>query len=210
MPLDIVIIRLLLAVFVGGVIGAEREYRNKSAGFRTMIMISLGSCIFTLCSIYIGQPGNADRIASNIVTGIGFLGAGIIFKADDRVRGLTTAATIWFTAALGIGVGSGHYVLALAGSGMAMLILGLFTLVEHTIDKLHEIRTYRIVCDYNDQQLKYLEETFHRHHLKSTCGKKWRKDQQLTSTWKVRGKTKNHHLLLDELMNDSRIIEIES
>src|SRR3569832_1011049 len=113
-----VIVRLLLSTLLGGIIGAEREYRNKSAGFRTMIMIALGSCLFTLFSVSIGWPGNTDRIASNIVTGIGFLGAGIIFKADDRVRGLTTAATVWFTAALGMGVGSGHYAASFAGCAM--------------------------------------------------------------------------------------------
>jgi len=207
--IDTVLLRLALALLLGGIIGAEREYRNKSAGFRTMIMISLGSCLFTLFSIAIGYPGNPDRIASNIVTGIGFLGAGIIFKADDRVRGLTTAATIWFTAALGIGAGSGHYWISMAGCGAGILILALFTLVERRIDKLHEIRTYRIVCDINHRQMQQLEAIFHRHHLHPRCQKQLKKGSELTSTWVVKGKAKHHHLLAEELMGDPDIKELE-
>ncbi|MBS1565989.1 MAG: MgtC/SapB family protein, partial [Bacteroidetes bacterium] len=164
-----IILRLLLALLLGGIIGAEREYRNKSAGFRTMIMISLGSCLFTLFSIYIGSPLNADRIASNIVTGIGFLGAGIIYKADDRVKGLTTAATVWFTAALGIGAGSGHYAAAIAGCVLGIFILALFTMMESRLDRLHEIRSYHIVCDFGPDRMEALLETFRRHRLKCSC-----------------------------------------
>lgn len=93
--------KLALAVLIGGLIGAEREYRSKFAGFRTMILISLGSFLFSTFSIYLA---GTDRIASNIVTGIGFLGAGVIFKSDNRINGITTAATIWAVAALGMGV----------------------------------------------------------------------------------------------------------
>src|ERR1700730_3277484 len=104
LPHDI-IIKLLLAVVIGGVIGAEREYRSKSAGFRTLTLICLGSTIFTIFSQIIGAgagpgTGNPDRIASNIVTGIGFVGAGVIFKGDNsgsKVSGITTAAMIWVT-----------------------------------------------------------------------------------------------------------------
>src|SRR5687768_18514096 len=91
---DVLLFRFLLVIIVGGLIGAEREYRSKSAGFRTMILICLGSFLFTTFSIYI-SGGTIDRIASNIVTGIGFLGAGVIFKSDNRINGLTTAVDIW-------------------------------------------------------------------------------------------------------------------
>lgn len=90
-----ILIRFLLAAVCGGIIGAEREYRSKSAGFRTMIMIAIGACLFTMMSEQIGGVGNPDRIASNIVTGIGFLGAGVIFRGENRVNGITTAASIW-------------------------------------------------------------------------------------------------------------------
>src|ERR1700743_1822320 len=105
-----IILKLLLAVLIGGVLGAEREYRSKSAGFRTLTMICLGATIFTIFSQIVGGAGNPDRIASNIVTGIGFVGAGVVFKGDGttRVNGITTAAMIWVTAALGMAIGAGY------------------------------------------------------------------------------------------------------
>ena len=104
-----------MVVVVGGLIGAEREYRSKSAGFRTMILICLGSFLFTTFSKYMSVT-SPDRIASNIVTGIGFLGAGVIFKSDNRVNGITTAATIWAVAALGMGIAYGAYYLVLGST----------------------------------------------------------------------------------------------
>src|SRR5215204_307094 len=112
---DVLLIRFLLVILVGGLIGAEREYRSKSAGFRTMILICLGSFLFTTFSIHISGSTN-DRIASNIVTGIGFLGAGVIFQNDNRINGLTTAAAIWVTAALGMGIAGGYYQLVGIGT----------------------------------------------------------------------------------------------
>ena len=109
-----IILKLFLSVVIGGAIGAEREYRSKSAGFRTMTLICLGATLFTIFSQYIGAGGNPDRIASNIVTGIGFVGAGVIFKGDSfgKVNGVTTAAMIWVTAALGMGIGGGYLLIS--------------------------------------------------------------------------------------------------
>src|SRR5215208_8052833 len=102
------LLRLALVILVGGLIGMEREYRSKSAGFRTMILICLGSFLFTTFSKFMSDA-SPDRIASNIVTGIGFLGAGVIFKSENRVNGITTAAAIWAVAALGMGIADGAY-----------------------------------------------------------------------------------------------------
>src|ERR1700744_4735213 len=92
-----VLLKLILAVLVGGAIGAEREYRSKSAGFRTLTLICLGATLFTILSQLIGVRGAPERIASNVVVGIGFVGAGVIFKGDvhSKVNGITTAAMIW-------------------------------------------------------------------------------------------------------------------
>lgn len=136
-------LRLLLSFGIGTAIGLEREYRSKVAGFRTMIMICLGSTIFTEISLLIA--GNSpDRIASNIVTGIGFLGAGVIFKDGLSVTGITTATTIWICAALGMAVGVGEYFIALVGSGVVLIVLILFEKFQYHIDRLHQSRTYRI------------------------------------------------------------------
>jgi len=103
-----ILYRLLISFGIGTAIGLEREYRSKAAGLRTMIMICLGSTIFTQLSISLGGS-NPDRIAASIVSGIGFLGAGVIFKDGLSVSGITTATTIWITAALGMAVGVGEY-----------------------------------------------------------------------------------------------------
>lgn len=102
------LIKLGMAVLVGGIVGAEREYRDKAAGFRTIILITVGSAMFTIFSMSM-DPG-FTRIAANIVTGIGFLGAGAIVREHGRVGGLTTAATIWLAAALGMGIAGGELV----------------------------------------------------------------------------------------------------
>jgi putative Mg2+ transporter-C (MgtC) family protein len=119
---SLVEIGLLLATFVlCSLIGIERQFRQKSAGYRTHVLVGLGSCAFTLVSAYgfafVLQPGavlDPSRIAAQIVSGIGFLGAGVIFKGRDVVRGLTTAATIWVAAAVGMACGAGMVSLALA------------------------------------------------------------------------------------------------
>ena len=106
-----VITRLLMAAGIGAVLGLEREWRMKTAGLRTNILIAVGSAIFTMMSrdLVAGLPGaDPSRIAAQIVTGIGFLGAGAILRTDSGVHGLTTAATVWVNAALGIAVGGGE------------------------------------------------------------------------------------------------------
>ena len=107
--------QVTFAFIIGAVIGIEREFRSKPAGFRTMIIICVGSCVYTILS-HEASPNSPDRIASNIVTGIGFIGAGVIFKEGISVNGLTTAALIWITAALGMAIGYHNYPLAIVVS----------------------------------------------------------------------------------------------
>ena len=97
---------MLLAMLIGGLIGAEREFRDKAAGFRTIIFICVGSTMFTILSAKIGGAQDPSRIAASIVTGVGFIGAGAILQERERVIGLTTASTIWIAAALGMGIGA--------------------------------------------------------------------------------------------------------
>src|SRR5215218_3799686 len=131
------LLRLMLVIVTSGLIGMEREYRSKSAGFRTMILICLGSFLFTTFSKFMSDI-SPDRIASNIVTGIGFLGAGVIFKSDNRVNGITTAATIWAVAALGMGIADGAYVLVLIATAIVLAALFLLTRLEDWIDKINQ------------------------------------------------------------------------
>lgn len=129
------------AFIIGAIIGLEREFRSKPAGFRTMIIICVGSCLYTIIS---KESNASDRIASNIVTGIGFIGAGVIFKEGISVNGLTTAALIWVTAALGMAVGYHNYPLAIVVSAMVVITLFVLEPVQRFINNLHHVKDYRI------------------------------------------------------------------
>jgi putative Mg2+ transporter-C (MgtC) family protein len=133
-PIDVLLLRLLMVIIIGGLIGAERELKSKSAGFRTIMMICLGSFLFTTFSKYI-SPLTPDRIASNIVTGIGFLGAGVIFKNNNRVNGLTTAATIWISAALGMGVATGQYLFVCISAATVFVLLHFLQIRQDNTNK---------------------------------------------------------------------------
>src|SRR5215470_1956057 len=123
MPLPDDLVKVLLAVGVGGVIGLEREFRAKAAGIRTLIFICVGATLFTLLSAKLAGGNDPTRISANIVSGVGFLGAGVILRDRGRVIGLTTAATIWLVAALGMGLGSGQYALVLSVTVIMLLVL---------------------------------------------------------------------------------------
>ena len=126
--------RLALAAILGGVLGLEREMRGQDAGLRTHILVSLGACCFTLASIFIEVPlaasggsdgtrGDISRIASQVVVGIGFLGAGVILRHGGQVKGLTTAANLWLTASVGLAAGLGFYLASVTTMAIALLCL---------------------------------------------------------------------------------------
>lgn len=141
MELDIEIVyRFILACAWGGLVGAEREYRGKPAGFRTLMMISFGACFFTIMSMVIGGQDNPDRIAANIVTGLGFLSAGVIMRADNHISGITTAASVWAVAAVGMGIGGGYYFASGCGAGLILLVLAALPVMEKQIDRLNQYR----------------------------------------------------------------------
>lgn len=138
------LIKLLIAILVGGIIGAEREYRDKVAGLRTNIFICVGATIFALLSSKFGGGADPTRIAANIVSGVGFLGAGAILRERGRVVGLTTAATIWLTAALGMGIALGEYVLVAGTTAVMLAVLVFFPLLENAIGRLSYTRIYKV------------------------------------------------------------------
>ena len=139
------LLRIFCAAILGGIIGLEREYRAKEAGFRTHFLVALGSALFMIVSAY-GfsdamnnelQRWDVSRVAAQVVSGIGFIGAGtIIFrKAENIVSGLTTAAGLWVTAAMGLACGGGMYVLAIGSTVMVLLGLEAFNYFLHKFDK---------------------------------------------------------------------------
>jgi putative Mg2+ transporter-C (MgtC) family protein len=142
--------KLALAVVLGGAIGLEREIKAKPAGLRTNILICVGSVLLTDVSVRIGlidggpRFGDPGRIAAQIVSGIGFLGAGTIMQGGGMVTGLTSAATIWVVAALGIAIGAGLYVEAAGAGLLVMVVLASLGRVEHKIRRLRRIVNYTI------------------------------------------------------------------
>ena len=118
------VLRLFLAMFLGAVVGLERELTKKPAGLRTHMLVSIGSSLFTIISVSTFSLDPA-RIAAGIVTGIGFIGAGAIIAEQDRVVGITTAASLWVTAAIGLTVGIGEYLLSITTTILALVVLSL-------------------------------------------------------------------------------------
>jgi putative Mg2+ transporter-C (MgtC) family protein len=129
-----VVLRLLLAAGIGGVLGAEREMRRKSAGFRTNILIAMGSCLFTIVGTSFAA-GDPSRVTAQIVTGIGFLGAGAILHSGNSVQGMTTAAMIWVNAALGAAAGLGYIHLSLIGGAMTLAVMLILGPLEREIEE---------------------------------------------------------------------------
>ncbi len=130
--------RLILAAALGAALGVERELRQKSAGLRTNILIAVGSALFTIMSIEMASATGTDpgRIAAQIVTGIGFLGAGAIMRTQGGVQGLTTAATVWVNAAVGVAAGAGRSHLAVIATGVTLSVLLVLVPIERLIDRL--------------------------------------------------------------------------
>ncbi|HWB27345.1 MAG TPA: MgtC/SapB family protein [Chitinophagaceae bacterium] len=201
--------RVLVALLIGAVIGAEREYRSKSAGLRTMILVCTGSCVFTLVSLNLGAPDNIDRIAANIITGIGFIGAGVIFKDANRVTGITTATTIWVVAALGMEAGAGNYLTAFIITAIILVVLIMLIYVQDAIGEVNQLRNYRIVCAYQAETLHKYEALFKKHHLKPLRGRQSKKESLITGNWLVQGAVQNHEALIAELLKDRDIIEFD-
>jgi putative Mg2+ transporter-C (MgtC) family protein len=197
-------LRLFLSFLIGSAIGVEREYRSKAAGLRTMIVICLGSTLFTEISIRVGG-GSPDRIASNIITGIGFLGAGVIFKDGLSINGITTATTIWIAAALGMAVGAGEYGIAIAGSLIVLIVLTAFEKAKMLISRWHQTRSYRIVfCDDGHFKLE-LQKTFSQLQLTYIQDRDLKDETTITLAYEVSGRELKLNQLNDYLKQDTRV-----
>lgn len=201
------IIQFLLATLWGGIIGAEREYRSKSAGFRTMIMISLGACFFTIISKWIGAPNNPDRIASNIVSGIGFLGAGVIFRGDNRINGITTAATIWVVAAVGMGIGAGYYFAAACSSIFMILTLAILPYLEQYIDTLNQAKKYSVLVTYQKDSIEKIEAVFSNYKINYRLVRAHKTEDKINLEWDIQAHKKLHVKLSQALMENPDILE---
>lgn len=166
------ILRIFIAGILGGVIGLEREYRSKEAGFRTHLLVALGSALFMILShsgfgeiLARGDTNislDPSRIASQVVTGIGFIGTGIIIFQKHVVRGLTTAAGLWVTAAIGMTCGSGMYLIAVSATVMVLACLEILYLILRrfgtrsislTLSSSSRKNIQRMICDMKDEHI---------------------------------------------------------
>ena len=124
------ILRLIMSFALSGIVGFEREIRLKPAGLRTHMLVGVGSTLLTVLSLYAFPNSDPARVAASIAVGIGFIGAGTIFKSEKKIVGLTTAATLWITAAIGMAAGTGYYLLTIVAAILAFLILELKKIEE--------------------------------------------------------------------------------
>ena len=191
---------MVMSVICGGIIGFEREYKNKSTGFRTIVLITLGSTIFTIVSRH--GTGADDRIAANIITGIGFIGAGVIFKDKMSVMGLTTAAVIWTAAAIGMTTGIGYHSLAFVFTIITLVILVLVDKVEFLIGNMKKSKVLNISFNSADMaQLKALEEIVKKHKLKSKRLELFKTQDVLSVALQITGVKKDVDLLNEDMIN---------
>lgn len=202
------LIKLGVAILVGGIIGAEREFRDKAAGFRTLILITVGSTLFTVFSLRMDPGFTQTRIAANIVTGIGFLGAGAIIREHGRIGGLTTAATIWLSAALGMGIGAGELSFVLISTFAILVILLVFPRLEIWIDHIRESRTYRItVSTSNAETIDRIHESLETVGLQVYEHHQSKIGPTIVGTWHTIGSPKNHDKFVTTMLKDSHIEE---
>ena len=204
------IIKLVLAVVFGAVIGAEREFRDKSAGLRTLIFICMGATLFTLYSLKLGGEGDQVRIAANVVSGVGFLGAGAILRDGNRVTGLTTAAMIWLAAALGMGIGGGHFLLSLAALAVIITVLWGFPRVEAHINALQDVHTYSVVCPSTQDNLQALDQLFQESGLRVVNRNRMKAGEDMSCEWVAVGSRKDHEQLVEKLFQLSIVKEMRA
>jgi putative Mg2+ transporter-C (MgtC) family protein len=204
------LVKLLLALVLGGLIGWERELYDKPAGFRTNTLICVGSTLFTIFSLKIGTiPGtDSARIAAQIVSGIGFLGAGAIIRRGEAVLGLTTAATIWFVASIGMGVGAGYYVISSIGTALALAILLLFRKFETVVDRFHTTRTYHVILSADDDAVRELSLALDSCELRVLGSKQVKSENRYVYEITLTGRKAKHNPLLEKLLKSPTVIEV--
>lgn len=202
------ILKLFLAVVTGCILGLEREIRGKSAGFRTLALICFGATVFTICSYSLGVVDNRDRIAANIITGIGFIGGGVIFRNNSSITGITTAASIWIAAAMGMLLGIGEYLLAGIALVGTLFILYALDFIQYWIDDKFEHRYYKLVFKQGCQvstvydEIKPLK-------LKIIKMKTLRADTQTILEFEIWGRGKDLELFNQWLMDSEAVLSFE-
>jgi len=201
---QVIMIKLLVAAVVGGIIGVERQWRNKSAGLRTISLITIGSTLFTILSLQSGD----NRIVANIVVGVGFLGAGVILFSGGRIIGLTTASSVWVAAAIGMAIGLGDFWLALLVAGIVLIVLWLYSFVDRFIEAYaRETLTYEITY-VRSHEFDTLEKLFKKHHLYVRERKRLKRSGAFIGQWAVDGNLPQHQRFVADALKDKDITKL--
>lgn len=200
------LLRLAVSLGLGALIGFEREVSDKAAGLRTIVLICVGAALFTILSSHFStDPG---RIAAQVVSGIGFLGAGAIMREGDRVTGLTTAATIWTAAAVGMAVGYGRFHLALAVTGVVLFVQLVFTQLDIWIDSWRERHTYRVLSRLDDKSLGEIEKLFREARVRVIRSRVMKREHMYYSEWYTSGPQRSQELVQERLLANKEIVEV--
>jgi putative Mg2+ transporter-C (MgtC) family protein len=202
------ILKILASMIAGSIIGAEREYKSKNAGFRTITLITIGATLYTLLSKEIAG-GKDFHVVGNIVVGIGFLGAGAIFKAGSRISGLTTAATIWISAAIGMAIGAGEYTFAFITLIAVLIILLGFSGMQTIIDNRNTQKYYKISIKNNNDFYILIKEFIKECQLESQQVNISKIDDRLLYTFKISGAIHKHEQLVSLLASSNEILAFE-
>ncbi len=205
-------LRLVVALIAGALIGAEREFRNKAAGFRTMILISTSAALFALVSEEVSKTNGTDpsRIAAQVVSGIGFLGAGVIIKDGASIFGLTTAATIWASAAVGMTIGFGFFEAGLVAGGILLAVLWLLPLVEYRIDALNETASYTVVYEGGMASRTHVDALVRSDGLRILRCSEGKEGSRWRLTLVAAGRHRAHEALVSHLLADDVVIDLQA
>jgi putative Mg2+ transporter-C (MgtC) family protein len=213
LPIDL-LGRLALAVLLGGIVGVERELSGKPAGLRTNILICLGSALLMDLSITVGmldgeiRVGDPARIAAQVVSGIGFLGAGTIMQARGEVVGLTTAATIWVVAAIGLAVGAGHRAEAIAAALLVTLVLTALSWLERWMLSFRRVVNGTIHMR-RDTRFEEISPIFRGSRIGIQSKKVTEESEGLVYRLQLIGPSRQYDRLAEELMHRPEVISVE-
>lgn len=195
---------LLLAVVLGGAVGLEREIKGKPAGLRTNILICVGAALFTQISIDVGQgSGDPGRIAAQIVTGVGFIGAGTILHSRGSISGLTSAATIWLVAAIGVAIGAGMLVEAMGSTVLVLVVLGALAPLESLLRRRSGVTKVVIEVPAEPGQVQEIERVVREAGLEIEALRSKQVDDRLEIEVTMRGPARAHDNAKLELLRAS-------
>lgn len=208
-PIEVVM-RLLASGFIGGLIGLERESSNRPAGFRTHILVTISACLIMMVSATafnpIGMGNDPMRLAAQVLSGIGFLGAGTIIRDGGTIRGLTTAASIWTCSAIGLAIGSGLYLLAGVTAIITIVTLEILDRLDSNIkNKIlgkDSINKITIISENDDIDLEKIEDIFYKEDIEIKNVSIRKREGYLKFILKIKGKSQSKVEVLENIISD--------